>query len=1271
MSIQQSSIEGAGQAGVSSQANIEISLPLRKVAKESLQELLSQRAFEDHSPYHFHAIYVELVERLESECKMSGSDTESISIHDIIIGEFIELSEAFSIDTFLIFVKTALDVCPDEKAFAATLYNTTEPQGTSLDLHHLWKFPRMKQWLRKKYSELIGPSKPYSQTILSQHLNGKEFCHSAYALSPTAIKDQLALDLRDLAPADLMSLFYECCALIGEKRKGWARKQPNDEIKDLQQILLAVCNEIVIQKASDERSHHVAVVEFLLKVDPELNGQMPKGCIDQVCELYSRVKCDMEIAHACLRQMSACFPDSPMAAVMNIADIFEVSSKVRDRKFSWTEKLEKWVEICRRDHDKTAKAVAAYHVISSMGMMYVKSFINFVLHGYKASLDVLIAGLGGDSVEEKLKNAEAVFVHMIGTVGYFGTDVQQSQAYYYCDNSFIRLRVIAWATRDCPSGWNGSIRLMLFRCFRDLSLVPKGGLDKYSDEICTNAAGWGVVFSQEELTKDMIIQWKTHRETIADLRPIAEIAQAANFSCYPLYQHAKAEVMDEFSYGYLVSLLKENEKTFKELFQLIQTTNGPEEYLTSKMGNQLHVFNQAYGLMVGEMTDTLIADPKLRLCAMYCAFALFSCGQFPDWKERRCKTGNHFVDEIIEAAPGSRDQKLLILSHLSLAYFRLYIRNQKVTRAQLDDFFAILEARSERGGHTLPLVYLYLQHAVCLEKLCRDDPTADHAALKRSVQMWMGQHAALKKAFSEEVVPTSPPPPTPPPAPPAASPSPSTSRSPLRAAAGSTSPPAARRKKKKKPSHLKNMSLEPGVYRAKDFPQAKLREKRVEQISPHLDLVYVPFEVDPNLEEQLQTKHLISKVADRAPEVNEPRRHFDSELDRLGLNRPPVVLRARYLRLAQTAKRTQGALQIARADLGKKDQALLDLKQRMISLEDELARERATVAQLEIDCAKQAQKVEKHKRRDQEVRLRANALQVEVDELKARPPIVQQVVVQGSCEVEEEALLYCPITHKLPQDPVVLASAEEALKMGFHDEGYNAFVLEREAVKEGVKVKKAPRHKRELIQLTRMKKEGVAGDLSFAKDAITQMRRVNLNLNSDPVTKILNRLVKVLTARMDVGSGIASRCQDLVGKTNSALEIVLKACLEAKKVDIANPSFAHQRVSIGRSHKLVSLANLLLSHLKFLKDKSALQREIDQMDQNGFDRFDGRYLGEQAATPLTTLMEEVENIDEDACLVDPASQIALIEQVREIYTMCSNVIGLAAQLMQATHNELA
>ncbi|MCH9612666.1 MAG: hypothetical protein S4CHLAM102_11590 [Chlamydiia bacterium] len=328
------------------------------------------------------------------------------------------------------------------------------------------------------------------------------------------------------------------------------------------------------------------------------------------------------------------------------------------------------------------------------------------------------------------------------------------------------------------------------------------------------------------------------------------------------------------------------------------------------------------------------------------------------------------------------------------------------------------------------------------------------------------------------------------------------------------------------------------------------------------------------------------------------------------------------------------------------------------------------VVQLETDCAKQSAKVEKHKRRDQEARLRANALQAEVDELNQRPPIIQQVVVPDSCEVAEEALLYCPITQELPEDPVVLASAEEAQKMGFHEEGYNAFILERSAVKDGVKVKKAPRRKREMIQLTRMKKEGIAGDLSFARGAMAKMERCYLNLPAEGVKKILPLLRKVFHSPIDIHSSVGSRCNDLVQKTNTTLELVIKACLVAKGVDINRIVLPKQAVSMGKSHRITSLAETLLDELKSIPDQSALRAELKKMEVDGFNRVDLRYTFDHETSPLGKLMLEVEQIDEVACLDDPGAQVALIEQVREIFAMCSSVVGLAANLMCATHDDL-
>ncbi|MCH9612664.1 MAG: hypothetical protein S4CHLAM102_11570 [Chlamydiia bacterium] len=1217
----------------------------------------SQGEYKDRSAEECRRVYDEFYVKLQQVGREVVTDfhvVDTFTLHIAIMVSLFNLERMATQQTLLNFTEVAFSVCDSKEELAKALYSTTTTFPSLLYPDHLWKLSIVRQWIRDHYNEVVGPVKRFSETTLSSCFQGQKFQHDYFEGTGLSDHTALASDLRGVEPSALLSHYELCCNLIANARLEGAEKESNDEVHTLQLILIALTKEMVAQRAP-EHTFAMSTAEFLLGIDPELNGEMPHGCVEEVITLCRKNKDEpysIKLAATCLDEMYVRFPGTTAHAVLEISGLLDKGDAFRDPEFKWLETLDKCMAMCKKNPHQTARAVLAIEAISADSMADVGALTLLVTKGHDAAVRHLLSSVEGNDVSEKVANSGYRLVATVTEIGHFGSNLDSPEVGAYLKDEVLVRRLSSLLSRRCEDGWKGKFSSLLFECFEKLSLAPASMLGQYRNEICTNAAGWAVFTSCPEQCNMMINDWVKDGGPIEGLHQVARYAQDVDFPCHALYQHAQATAMDEFTYGYLATFFQENESALRVILTEFLNATSIDKFLREDLVARLKVVDRDYYSKVGKMSDTILLNERVRICTITYAFAFHLCGSL-EKHSRRWNVRDHHWAEVLMGMPMERSEdKVKILSHLSLVYFRMYIRNKKVTKALLKDFRAILEYRTSLGEDSLPLVYLYLQHASCLQKLCQNDPKADKKALKASVIHWMKKHAELKKGASS----ASPPPvaksPSLPPSPP-----------PSRAAAGSTSPPASRRKRKKKLSPLKNMSLEPGVYCAQDFPPARAARELAEQISPHLDLAYMPFEVDPNLQEQLETKQLISKVADRAPKVNEPRRHFDSELDRLGLDRPPVVLRARYLRLAKTAAETKKRLGRAQTTLGRQEQDLLALKERVVSLDQDLAGERAVVA-------RQAETIQSLREKDRQSRQRAHEAEMRVKELESRPRMFERILLPTSCEVSEGASLYCPLSGELPKDPVILASEDEAIKLKISPNGFKKVIFERCSLDPSIKVKKAPSEVREMIQLTRMKEEGVAGDLSFAKDAIVQMERVNLNLNSDPVTNILNRLGKVLTARMDVGSGIASRCQDLVGKTNTALEIVLKACLKAKKVDIANPSFAHQRVSIGQSHKLVSLANLLLSHLKFLKDKSVLQREIDQMDQNGFDRFDGRYLGEQKKTPLTTLMEEVENIDEDACMDEPASQIALIEQVREIYTMCSNVIGLAAQLMQATHDEL-
>ncbi|MCH9612663.1 MAG: hypothetical protein S4CHLAM102_11560 [Chlamydiia bacterium] len=1109
----------------------------------------------------------------------------------------------------------------------------------------VFKLAHIKKCLIGKFPQIKGDMKGAGETALLACFDGDQFLPGEFEKRQLNDVCILCEKLRGLSADELMAHFEFVLQRVTALRLAPERPDLAKEFVPLQTILIALAKEIFV-KDSRLIVGHTYLLQTLLGVDPELKGSVPPDLLSRVllCQVEKLPAMCQQFFRACFIQFAEKYPNTQMHALAFLDEHFFGEVDARQNQMQWVDQLRKCIAICTKAPQTTMQALCAYRLISKKSYGVIGVVIHLLLNGYRDAYTFTKQNEDASIlIDEKVCTGADLIVLLVGWLTSFSRDVHQSMKLKWVEHPLLQMQARTFLKLNCKDGCSKAFLGVMAKFCLSLARLEED-TEEFREELSIAAIGFGVAANLPECKE--VFDWlNSGAYQMRVMHDIAVYAQENNFACGPLFTNVPKTHPGEFAAGRLLSTLVERQEVYAKAIQHPKVRKDPKSFVEEFCSRSGNAFESK---LKSTKTDDEAIEVLKSIGEKYLLFAFACCGQFPKWKDRCTSSGKHFMEELIYLAPGDKEMKVEMLGHFCQAYYKRWIRFSVPTDLILDDFRVALEALSRLSGPTIESSYLMLQHAMSRQRLHMNDPNVDQERLKKDVKIWMEFHKHLKQEATQEEISS--------PSPPQAAAAGADADSPER-----KSPPARRKKKKKDPL-IKNMPLVPGVYAAQDYPLAQKREQHQEQISPYLSLKYRPFDEDPRLAESLDRARLLSRVSHRQAFESLESRSRNLSTDPLGLITPSVVPQRVFQEMRRSRNETRQALiDTSHLFVAARSQ-VVELRGRVTRLASELTQARENLERAE-------RQRETHKRRDQEARLRANALQEELEELKAKPPIIQQVVVQGSCEVEEEVSLYCPITQQLPEDPVVLASAEEAVKMGFHEEGYNAFVLERSALKEGVRVKQAPRRKREMIQLARMKKEGIVGDLSFAKDAIAQMKRANLNLNSQPVTNILNRLGKVLMARIDVGSGVDSRCLDLVGKTNSALEIVLKECLKAKKVDIANPSFAHQRVSIGNSHKLVSLANLLLSQLKFLKDQKAIQREIDQMDQNGFDRFDGRYLGDQKKTPLTTLMEEVESIDEDACLIDPASQIALIEQVREIYTMCSNVIGLAAQLMQATHDE--
>ncbi|MCH9612667.1 MAG: hypothetical protein S4CHLAM102_11600 [Chlamydiia bacterium] len=1068
---------------------------------------------------------------------------------------------------------------------------------------------------------------------VERELKGKLFLDKSGADKVSQYKEFISI-VRKLSIDQLMFSFESILNVVHSERWQATNEAQLKRLGDYQRTLYAFARYIHVV-APSQLAPYVTLIELLSKHDPKLSGKVALELLDDIVdtkwpeempELVSRNLC------ACLHSMRRLYPNSSIAGIMEF-DALLYREHQPEEMFGQVERLDK-ILIRLRDSqaDETRKALKAFGEIYRRSGYPIAGLIHLVLDGYEGVERYI------DSEPESRMNGNRreVMVEMTVVCGVsfvaaiLGSHKVPSEN-HWVHSGELRHRMASWVKGICMDGWSSSFSQLAHRFSSHCHRLGGEVCGIHTEEVRLVATNWCVVVRDTTRCAELLSEGDFISPlAMRNLTLAGRHAQENDLYMLSIYLYLYDRGYSEFEYGISLSVYTILSTVFSEYHNQLGQVDHPAQLL-GKMIDLIHTSSQetVVEVMKGKTGDATLSFWK-NMGLLYYAFSL--CGRMDNWKTRLTRPGQHFLWAILDQYSGTKEEKIRILDYLSQIFFRKNLNNQNASPLCVTDFEAILNYRRSLGERSVGLLKVFSSLALWKRRFggVKSQDESRHWLNLQALQSKLekDKKSLLTIEELEEQLEGK------------KSPEPTERSSPPGAAGGRKK---HRRKKKSTP------------------------EPKVQEVAAAAAAATPVFKD----EESVLIERFSQSFGPRGKE--EPVQSVlqdPIEASPIGLRRLKVVPLGQYTQSQQACRKLAGDLELSRERRGALREKYQQLQGRTQMLETEVAETRQALERAE-------KQRESHRERDQKARMRANEAEAhlarakkKIEELEARPPIEHRTVLVRSCEDDEAAMLYCPLSGQLPKHPVQLASREDAEKLRINPEGAHLLLFEKSALPEGVEFIEASEERQALVQLTRMKTEGVAGDLSFAKSALQGMEQMNLNMNLFPVARMIVRLRNVLGARMEIGVGIASRCQDLVGKTNTLLELVLKGCLEAKKVDVKGQMFAHQKVSMDRSHKVVSLAELLLSQLQALSDEKALKQEIAQMKADGFDRIDLRYLGDQFETPLNRLMESVESIDEEAALHDPETQMALIEQVREIYAMCGNVIGLAARLMQATSDEM-